>query len=259
MLEYGDLTIEQEEATREQILELEKSFQHELLNLRDEFRQEDLDEMRDAANERLKIQEELFAIRLQEMKNAGASEQEIQRETLKFQIEVLKAQIEIAKAFGATTEEIEGYVRQIDLLGAKLDGIVGEDMVDDTEKNLGKIADSWKNLAKEIFDSLSTIADAQVENTSRLVDDLDTRVAETQRALDQEIALQVEGYANNVTAKRNELAELKQARDQATRGREVAIRRQQQLEAISQSVNLFSAVAKTINTYSAIPGVASGS
>jgi len=94
-----------------------------------------------------------------------------------------------------------------------------------------------------------------VDSTERLVSDLNTRIAETQRELERETELYTEGYANNVSLKKKELAELQQARQQALIEREKAIRKQQILEAIAQAINLASAIANTINIYSKIPVV----
>ena len=261
LVKYGDLEEDLLVATKEQIIELEKTFDAKMLEITRKFTQELIEEDIKRAenrksvyekvnNDLIAIQKVRNAIELQEMRNNGEEKDDITRRRIEQLIELKEKEIEAAEAGEDEILVIIKLREELALLNAELQGVgLG---IEDNVKNIAKI---YRKLAEEIIDSFQTIVDAQVENTSRLVDDLDTRIAETQRSLDQELLLYTNGYANNVTAKRNELAELKKARDEALADREQAIKRQQQLEAISQSANLFSAVAKVINTYAAVPGI----
>jgi len=265
-IESGDFSAEVMAIKNRQLLELDETYWRERQEMIDK-NQEDFDNeifsqnqrrlatARDVANEELELQKTIFATRIQEMKNAGASEQQIQRETLKYQILVLKTQIMIAKAFGDTTLSIQQMEAEIELINAQIAGIVDDEIVHDIEDNTRDMASAYKRLASEVVSYFEDIADAQVDNTERMVDDLNTRISETQRALETETQLYIDGYANNVTAKKKELAELEKARAEAIRERDEAIKRQQKLESLAQAIDLTSAAASVIKAYAGIPGV----
>ena len=253
-IKYDDLTVQEINDINTLKRLLEENYQKDLLDLREKFNDEDLAVRQKAFEDFIKLQETYNATVIQEMENAGASAEDIARKQILLEIKLLKLRIKNAELLGLSASDIAAISAEIDKLGVKLDGITGEDVVAEVEDNTDKIASAYKKLASEIIDTLESIADAQVENSERLLSDLDTRIAETQRALDTETQLFVAGYANNVTAKKKELAELKSARDKALKEREAAVKRQQAIESISQAISLGSATAKVISTYVGVPG-----
>lgn len=68
--------------------------------------------------------------------------------------------------------------------------------------------------------------DFQIEENSRLLESIRERIAETESLLEDELARQEKGYANNVEAKRKELKDLKAEEDKAEKER-VKLRKQQ--------------------------------
>jgi len=192
---------------------------------------------------------------IQQLKNDNATKEEIWKRQQELLIETKEIEILLAEEAGAAADEIRILYEELGLLQDILAGGFDAKAVKGLEDSTKAIANAYKKLASEVLQSLETMADAQVESTERILDDLNNRIAETQRELGIETQLYTEGYANNVTLKRKELADLKEAREQAEIDRAKAVKRQQQLEAISQAINLASAVASTINIYSKIPGV----
>lgn len=99
------------------------------------------------------------------------------------------------------------------------------------------------------------MASAVVSAIDRIVDRYDTMVGETQSALDTEMRLMEMGYANNVSAKQKELAELKALRADALKDQAEAVRQQQLLESIAQGVNIASAASGILRTAGATGGL----
>jgi len=96
---------------------------------------------------------------------------------------------------------------------------------------------NWlENQLQSIVDKEVEMADRRVENSERVVDQL-------QRDLEIEIALAEAGFASNVTLKRRELEEAKKQQAEALAAQEVALKKQQQMESILQAVNLASALS----------------
>lgn len=111
------------------------------------------------------------------------------------------------------------------------------------EEDIKNLKEALGNAFGEVSDALNSYFDKEVDNAERHRELLDTRVSETQQALDDEIELYKAGYASNVTAKKQELVELKKARDAAIVDEEKAMKRQLILESALQAASLASAVA----------------
>lgn len=128
-----------------------------------------------------------------------------------------------------------------------------DDIPFDTEaivKGLDKELDLDNILrAADLFtNAFEDMASAVVSAIDRIVDRYDTMVSETQSALDTEMRLMEMGYANNVSAKQKELAELKALREEALKDQAEAVRQQQLLESIAQGVNIASAASGILRT-----------
>ena len=115
-------------------------------------------------------------------------------------------------------------------------GIINEDELDE-----------WTSMTKDAFseigDQITGLADAWVEATDKIVDQLNRQLDETQSALDTEAELMTAGYANNVTLKRKELEELKKARKEAQEDQFKAQKVQLALETSEQIASLSTTVA----------------
>lgn len=100
---------------------------------------------------------------------------------------------------------------------------------------------------------MDDIYQKRVEDAQRTRELLDTRVQETQEALNQEIALQKAGYASNVEGKKKELNDLKVQRDISIAKENEALKKQRQLDALQQASSLLTATANIIKGYSKLP------
>jgi TP901 family phage tail tape measure protein len=105
------------------------------------------------------------------------------------------------------------------------------------------------NQLQTLLDQETEIADRRVENSERVVDQL-------QQDLQTEIALAEAGLANNVTLKKKELEEAKKRQAEALAAQEVALKKQQQMESVLQAVNLASALSGILkNTFTKLDPV----
>ncbi|HBR22855.1 MAG TPA: hypothetical protein DD713_09985, partial [Nitrospiraceae bacterium] len=95
---------------------------------------------------------------------------------------------------------------------------------------------------------IEQLSQKEVERTQRERELLDTRVDETQSALETEIELYKAGYASNIEAKQKELAELKVERDKALAEEEKARKKQHTIEVASLLAQKAVDVAKIISS-----------
>lgn len=154
----------------------------------------------------------------------------------------LKPQLEGLRDFGGTLAR-KGGVPMTSIW--QLFGIDPE-----TEEG-AKMIDTLTDAKDRTIEVIDEIYQARVTDTQRQRELLDTQIAETQRALELETELYKSGYASNVAAKQAELAELEKQRAAALRKEEEAIKRQKQLDTITQVSSLITASAQT---FKAFPG-----
>lgn len=112
-----------------------------------------------------------------------------------------------------------------------------------------KRIEAIKDGLNKLLDFTQEITDNMVENAQRNRELLDTRIDETQQALETETELYKAGYSSNVAAKQKELEDLKKQRDRALRDEEIALQKQRTMESISQGVNIFSSATNILKTY----------
>jgi len=258
-LQSGELSQAQADIVNKLLLESEETFRREKQELIKEYDDKELAEARKKFDELWKLEKARHETSMQLLKNTATTKTELEKinaeiskKGIEFEIRQQRALITFLERAGASKTEIALAREELARLNAEL---AAPDVSKDVERNIQTIVNAYKQLASEIIDSIQLIVDSQVSATERIVDDLNTRVAETQRELEIEAGFYRDGYANNVTLKKKELADLKEARDKAIKDREAAIRKQQAIEAVAQAINLGSAVAKTINTYASIPFV----
>ena len=108
-------------------------------------------------------------------------------------------------------------------------------------EQLDFFAESMQETFSIIGDNISQYADAWVEATDRIVDQLNRQIDETQAALDTEAELMAAGYANNVTLKRKELEELKKQRAEAFKDQRQAQQAQVALDTVTQISSMITA------------------
>jgi hypothetical protein len=144
----------------------------------------------------------------------------------------------VSSIWNATQEEIEGSAVNPDENAPSLwDKITGGlEMTSEQESAV-------KKGVQFLSDQLNYLADKQREYADRAVENSERKVDQLQRDLEIELRLAEAGFASNVSLRQKELESAKAAQTQALAQQEAAIKRQEQLEAISQAVNLTSAIA----------------
>lgn len=124
-----------------------------------------------------------------------------------------------------------------------------KDAKDEEDKLKKARIDSIKEGLNQLLGFTQGIMDNLVEDAQRNRDLLDTRISETQSALEAEIDLYKAGYSSNVAAKQKELDDLKALREKALKEEEIALQRQRQMEAVSQGVNIFSSATNILKSF----------
>jgi len=256
-------------------VEKEKNYQEHLNNLL-EINGNSIDaviEVEKLKNDKLKSEgEKVFAEKKAQWEKDGDTEVEIRRKTAiekaKLDQEMLEAEVAVAQmelrlrsnGTNATAEEIEQLKLKVDDLIIQLEAAgVKVKMLEKRPSELAgwdKLVDDLKNNAEKfapvmgsIVDAYGSIADAAVDKSERIVDALNTQVSEQQNALEIEMRLSAQGLANNVNVRKKELEDAKKARDQSLKDREKALKRQEYIESVSQSINLASTASILLKDY----------
>lgn len=144
-------------------------------------------------------------------------------------------------------EDLKSWSEQNPLLASL--GFENEEQLNQVKDYIGKL-----------YDFATELVNQQVEATQRIVEDQNNRIDEQQELVNQELELKKEGLANNFDVEQENLKKMQQARDEAIKEREKAIRLQQTMATVESGIQLISASANIIKGFSGIPvvGVALG-
>ena len=119
-----------------------------------------------------------------------------------------------------------------------------------------------KNVFGDLRDAFVETIDKQIEGKQRQIDALTSQIDETQDALERELELQKQGYANNVGAKQKEVEDLKALRQKEAEDEKKLQIDKAKLESldiaratVQQTVDLGSAAAKIFKAHAGIPFV----
>jgi tape measure domain-containing protein len=150
------------------------------------------------------------------------------------------------KALGEQMNALgETKTRKFDLM--KLLGVAPEDQ-EETKRALS-LAGSL------IVEQIGAYAQAQVDAANKTAEVRKEQLAEARADLDQEIDMNKQGFASNVELRRKEVDDAKAARSQALDDQRKAIRAQQQLETVQQTVGLLTASVDILKGFANIPVV----
>jgi hypothetical protein len=170
----------------------------------------------------------------------GQKELEIQKKWLQARIDLLESsqepilqqQAELLRLqLGLIDKEIEGAKASKNIWD-----YIGLGDSPEAQEAIKNSVDTFRGVLDDIFS-------ARVDDAQRTRELLDTQISETQRALEAEMDMMRDGYANNVDAKKKELEDLKVAREKALKDEEKAIKAQRALDTVSQLSSLISASA----------------
>lgn len=189
-----------------------------------------------------------FEVERQLMIANGRTTDQIKRAEIKLEIILLKVRITSIKALTGETDALALLRKELEALQVTLGNVPTgfedeEDGVFGFTKKEKEFLRAFKALSREAGKIATSIADAHVNATTRIVDSLNTRVAETQRALQAEISLSEQGLASNIALRQEELASVKSARAQALRDQQESLKRQQAIESAIQAINLMTTVS----------------
>ncbi|WP_313418833.1 hypothetical protein [Sphingobacterium multivorum] len=222
----------------------------------------------------LKDREDIETARISLIKIKGKTEeeQEIIRETFKYQImlDAANERLDLLRKVGGKENAVaiaqtEALIAELNLKIGKsttkkktnVFQLLGFDIKDDEAK---EIVDSYRQVFSQITQAWQDALSLQIDAKQRQIDQLNDQISEVERALDKELDLQEQGYANNVSAKQQELDALKAQRDEETRQKEELLKKEQQfavaqviLNGIVQASELALAAAKIFKANSGIP------
>lgn len=100
--------------------------------------------------------------------------------------------------------------------------------------------------AQQFIEVLDWIAERQLDEAERSREILDTKISETQRAIETEAELQKQGFSNNLNLRQLELNELQKKRDKALADEEKARKKQRQIQIATMMADKASSVAGII-------------
>ena len=170
----------------------------------------------------------------------GQKELEIQKKWLQARIDLLESSQQ-----PILQQQAELLRLQLGLIDKEIDGAkasktiwdyIGLGNSPEAQEAIRNSVDTFRGVLDDIFS-------ARVEDAQRTRELLNTQISETQRALEAEMDMMRDGYANNVDAKKKELEDLRVAREKALREEEKALKAQRALDTISQLSSLISASA----------------
>jgi hypothetical protein len=117
----------------------------------------------------------------------------------------------------------------------------------DPESDEGKKAiEGIQKVAGKVSDALQETLQMRVDIAQRERELLDTKISETQREIELEAELYKEGFANNLTARKAYLEELKVERNKALADELKAARQQQIAQQLIQTANILTGVSEII-------------
>lgn len=161
-----------------------------------------------------------------------------------------QAQIDAAKAtvkgIDRELSELNDFIKNIGKKG--LGGTLLEKLGFDDDQ-----VDALKDAVNIVIEQLQSIVDAEVEMSKQIVEAAEARVEAAQKAYDAEIEARNNGYANNVATARKELEREKKNQQEKQKMLEVAQRRQESLNSITQASSLITASANLWSSFSSIP------
>jgi len=176
-----------------------------------------------------------------------------QREALTAQLAQLESfsamAPQMAAQFAAAIEEIKGKLKELQTFGEAHP--IASSLGFTDEKQLEQV----KDYVGQLWSFANDLVAQQVEATTRIVEDQNTRIEEQQDLVNQEFQLKQEGLANNYQIEKDNLVKMQKARDEAIKDREKSIKIQRTMSTIESGISLVTAAANIIKGFSTIPVV----
>lgn len=142
-------------------------------------------------------------------------------------------------------------------LGNIFDNLLTELELDD--EDLKEIAAGVGTVFNSITSSIAASNQAELEANQKIIDQLDSRVDETESALNRELELKKAGLANNFDIEKENLDKITAQREEAIlrnqKIEEKAAKNQAKIDTVTQSVGLITSASNIFKAFSAIPFV----
>jgi hypothetical protein len=124
----------------------------------------------------------------------------------------------------------------------------------DTKSEDGQFQAKWMTeYANSVVSSLGTIIEAEANLAAQRRQNAENRISELESQLDEELALQEQGLANNVNAVKKELEQVKAEKQKAQEQEKQLQAAQMALDTVTQVSSLITASANIFKAFSKIP------
>lgn len=258
---------ELEQEQLDQIANLRKKAAEERVLSQMKFDEDQRKTEADSATKSLDLQEQIAIERVAQFQDDALSETELERAK---QIRLLEIQAEFAQkrldALGTDLTEEQKLVKlqlqnqindiqdQRDKLNkeAEDNGFSMAKLLGVTKEEFAEIKDALSIVGNEVLNATQNLFAAQQEANQQLIDGINSRIDETEEALQTELDLNAQGFASNVEGKRAELEELKAAREAALKQQEQLAKKQFLLDTALQASSLITSAANIIKATSPI-------
>lgn len=256
---------------RTQLLEIERKIAHQKNESLPESQRQDSGAIDAAFNKQLTdITDQYLKVRLQmfdkeqELKESQfallrTTEDEKNKFLIRMEIERINEILKLNKEAGGKLSKIDLEILENRQKALEKKLKKGKRYADVWEALGIKMDDEDKALANEstqfAMEQISALVDAKVQAAEKALDSANKEVDASQRRLDAEVEARNSGYANNVITAQKELDLAKRNQAQAEKEKARAVKRQQLLDAISQSSSLITASANIWASLSGIPVV----
>jgi len=183
-------------------------------------------------------------------------EKEYQQEKLKILIASLEEQKTHLTAGTAAFINLENEIikaqQELDGLSKNSLGSIIADLFGISEGELKAMVSAVEQAINAVTDVISQGLQDQINLNEQYINNLDNRIQKTEDALDRELELNKQGFASNVQAKREELAELEAARQEALENQKAALKTQRAIETASQIMSLVTSIANIFKSVSSL-------
>lgn len=230
------------------------------------YNDEQLKNSQDLANKSLDLQEQIRIEQAKQFNDSSLSEAELEKAR---QLQILEIQAEFAQkridALSGNLTEEEKLLKlqlqnQANDINDQIDSLTNTSSKFSFAKLLGvsdeefdQIKGSLNVLGNSVLEATQNIFAAQQAANDALLESIDERIDDTERALDRELELNEQGFASNVESKRAELEALKIQKEKAQKEAEELAKKQFLLDTAIQASSIITASANILKGFSTIP------
>ncbi|MCA9497092.1 MAG: hypothetical protein KC589_09175 [Nanoarchaeota archaeon] len=150
-------------------------------------------------------------------------------------------------------KNIQSLDKQLADLDAEKDKFSLKNLLGVTDEEAEGIKVALNEISNAVVSAVQDSIAEQLEANQQLQDAINERIDETEEALDREVELNKQGFASNVQAKQQELAELKKQREKAQQEEATLRKRQLALDTVTQLSSLITSSANLFKSLSTVP------